>query len=118
MKSEYLLLAIVLVVGLAGLFSNNNATGTVVYIDQNHLSGEVQSNFGRPLGNRMEQFVGDRNYQCHQTSEGTLECCYLEQGKRVCATGNGKTFGPSREFRDGGQKAYLTSGSKPNITLG
>ena len=109
MKAEYLLLGIVLIVGLAGLASNN-ATGNAV------IRGGAHDSFARPLGTHLEQLSA--NPQCYIAAEGSHVCCYPNQGRMVCITGEGKSFGPNQVFREGGQKTYASSPSKPGVILG
>ena len=113
MKSEYLLLSMVLVVGLAGVLNGGGSGETVLYI-----SGDEQSSFGRPLGSHMGQIGSRINYQCHENAEGELVCCYPEGDELYCETGDGTSFGANKEFREGGEKAYFNSPTKPGVFFG
>lgn len=102
-RPDLLLIGIVAVVALAGIFG---PTGAKVLVIQGSTSPTYPQN---------ERYVD--SYQCYQNADGETVCCYLEAGEEVCTTGDGKLFGPSREFVEGGQKTYRVSPTK-GVLLG
>ena len=111
--NELMVLGIVLVVALAGAYASTVTGGTILVIE-----GRTQTSFDRPLGNKLQQIGGYTNSQCYVNAEGQNVCCYEEAGKWLCEDGSGASFGPSESFREGNEKMYYESPSKPGIILG